>query len=403
MAATIHRAWFMTRQARPSRARQSPFSSGTETFGAGVRGRLLTVADELSAVGGTELAQLRIVEGLASKGWSVELHYVRRGDLWPRWQAATTSTRTLQASGAHPADPIRTALGALGACIGTVRSDAQVVYLHSPGDLPAALLASRATRVPVVVHLHLPPPFRQPEWLNRLIRKAHAVITPSADTAARWVQIAELSGHRISVIPTGIDTNRFVPLPAQGRDAQRRALGLDPGVPVILYAGRIDPTKGLHHLLEGVRRMEEHVNLVFCGAAGDARFAASLRDEAGDLDVTWLDRRTDVTPLLAAADLVVLPSLVHETQGMVLIEAMSCAVPAVASAIGGIPETLGAFPDHLVPPGDPEALAATMDRIVGWRRTTPMLGDASRRWVLGNRSLDRTVSAVSALLTEIRR
>ena len=46
-----------------------------------VRTRLLTVADELSAIGGTEIAQLRIIEGLASTGWAIDLLYVRRGDL----------------------------------------------------------------------------------------------------------------------------------------------------------------------------------------------------------------------------------------------------------------------------------------------------------------------------------
>jgi glycosyltransferase involved in cell wall biosynthesis len=125
-----------------------------------------------------------------------------------------------------------------------MRSDAEVVYVHNPGELPAALLASRAKRTPVAVHLHLPPPFRQPEWLNRLIRKADAVITPSSDTAARWTRVAGLSTDRVSVIPTGVDTDRFVPVADTDRAEQRRALGIDPVVPMILYAGRIDPTKG---------------------------------------------------------------------------------------------------------------------------------------------------------------
>ncbi len=119
--------------------------------------------------------------------------------------------------------------------------------------------------------------------------------------------------------------------------------------------------------------------------------------------VTWLDRRLDVTSLLAAADLVVLPSLVFETQGMVVIEAMSCGTPAVASAIGGLPETLTAFPDHLVPAGDAVALAAALDRLVGWRRHSPALGDDSRQWVKDHLALDRTVGTVSALLAGVRK
>jgi glycosyltransferase involved in cell wall biosynthesis len=365
--------------------------------------RLLTVAGELSAIGGAEIAQLRVTQGLASSGWEVELLYVGRGDLWPAWSACVESTRTVRASGLQRGRPLRSSLGAMGAFVGIVRSDAQVVYLHNPGDLPAALLASRARRLPVAVHRHLPPPFRQPEWLNRLIRQADAVITPSADAAERWTQAAGLSTDRLSVIPTGVDTERFVPVAKAGRDEQRRALGCDPSVAMILYAGRVDPTKGLSHLVEGVRRMEAQVNLVICGAGTDAGFVSSLHRESRGLNVTWIDRRLDVASLLAAADLVVLPSLAQETQGMVVVEAMACGTPAIASAVGGLPETLVAFADHLVPPGDAAALATAMDRLVGWRRHSPALGDDARRWVLENRALDRTVRAVSTLLAELRR
>ena len=368
-----------------------------------VRTRLLTVADDLDAIGGAEIAQLRVIAGLASTGWLVDLLYVSRGDLWPQWKALASRTRTVRATRLQRDAPLRSGLGTVGALVGIMRSDTQVVYLHNPGDLPPALLASRLKRVPLAVHLHLPPPFRQPRWLNHLIRRADAVITPSVDTAERWVRVAGLSGDRVSVIPTGIDTDRFVPIADADRDEQRRALDIDPGVPMILYAGRLDPTKGLTILLEALRRMEQRASLVVCGAGADAAFVGALHRESRGMDVAWLDRRLDVTSLLAAADLVVLPSLVSETQGMVVIEAMSCGTPAVASAMGGLPETLVAFPDHLVPPGDAAALAAAIDRLVGWRRHSPALGDDSRRWVADHLALGRTVGAVSTLLAELER
>jgi glycosyltransferase involved in cell wall biosynthesis len=365
--------------------------------------RLLTVAGDLSARGGAEVAQLRVLEGLAATGWVVDLLYVTRGDLWPRWNQLASSTRTIRCSGLQRRSPFRSSLGTLGASVGIVRSDAEVVYLHNPGDLPAALLASRVKRTPVAVHLHLPPPFRQPEWLNRLIRKADAVITPSSDTAARWTRVAGLSTDQVSVIPTGVDTERFTPVTDTDRAEQRRALGIDPAIPMVLYAGRIDPTKGVVHLLEAFRKVSARANLVVCGAGTDAGFVEMLHTESSGLGVTWLDRRLDVTSLLAAADLVVLPSLAFETQGMVAIEAMSCGTPAIASAVGGLPETLVAFPDHLVPPGDSAALARAIDRLVGWRRHSPALGDDSRRWVVDHLALDQSVSAVSALLSTLQR
>ena len=222
----------------------------------GARTRLLTVAGDLSAIGGAEIAQLRIVEGLASAGWAVELQYVSRGDLWPRWNSVASSTRIIRASGLQRSEPLRSSRGVAEAWVGTMRSQAQVLYVHNPGDLPAALMAARMKRIPVVAHLHLPPPFRQPKWLNGLIKMADAVIAPSSDTAERWTKIAGLSHDQVTVIPTGIDTGHFAPIGDAERDEQRRALGIDPVVPMILFAGRLDPTKGLPHLLEALQHME---------------------------------------------------------------------------------------------------------------------------------------------------
>ncbi len=181
--------------------------------------------------------------------------------------------------------------------------------------------------------------------------------------------------------------------------SRRRAVGIDPAVPMLLYAGRLNPTKGLSVLLDSVRKMEEAgLTLVVCGSGVDTAYAEGLRREAQGLDVTWLDRNVDVAPLMAAADLLVLPSEVPETQGMVVSEAMACGTPAVATAVGGLPETLSGFPDHLVPPGDTRALAGTVDHLIRWRRHTPSLGSDSRQWVLDHLDLDRTIEEVSALL-----
>ena len=367
------------------------------------RTRLLTVADRLEAMGGAEIAQVSVMEGLAAAGWTIDLLYVTRGDLWPRWNALAAGTRAVRSSQLRREAPLRSARGSLDAFAGLMRTSTDVVYLHNPGDLPVALSAARLKRVPVVVHLHLPPPHHQPAWLNRLIARADAVIAPSADAARRWIRAAGLADDRVSVIPTGVDTARFVPLTESERMDQRRALGIDPAAPVLLYAGRLNPTKGLSVLLESVRRMEEPVALVVCGSAVDAAYAEGLHRESQGLDVTWVDRGVDIAPLMAASDLVVLPSEVPETQGMVVSEAMACGTPAVATAVGGLPETLSGFPDHLVPPGDATALAGVVDHLIRWRRHTPSLGSDSRRWVLDHLDLDRTVGEVSALLAGLDR
>ena len=137
---------------------------------------------------------------------------------------------------------------------------------------------------------------------------------------------------------------------------------------------------------------------MLCGAGRDQDYTESLRRESRDLPVTWVPRRADVGSLLGAADLVVLPSLAFETQGLIVMEAMACGTPAIASDVGGLPETLTAFPDHLVPPGDTVALAEAISRVVGWRKHSPDLGRRSRQWVADHLAMAHSITAVSTLL-----
>lgn len=367
--------------------------------GAGTaRSRVVTIADDLHAAGGAEVAQLRVMEGLAGVGWQVELLFVARGDLWPRWDALSVASREIRGSQLRRDAPLRSLRSAVEAFGALVRSGADVVYVHSPGHLPVALAAARVRRLPVVLHLHLPPPNRQPSWLNRLIRDTDAVIVPSPDAAARWTREAGVRADRMSVIPTGLETDQFAPLDDDARASLRRSLGLDPAVPVVLYAGRMDHTKGVTVLVDAVRRMGDRANLVVCGSGTDPAYADALRHEAAGMDVVWLERRVDVAPLMAAADLVVLPSLVPETQGLVLIEAMACGTVAIASAVGGIPYVLADFPERLVPPGDADALAGAMGRLIHWRRERPALGADARRWATERFALADTVSQVATVL-----
>jgi hypothetical protein len=62
------------------------------------RTRVVTFADDLSATGGAEVAQLRVMEGLAGVGWQVDLLFVARGDLWPRWDALAVEARSITGS-----------------------------------------------------------------------------------------------------------------------------------------------------------------------------------------------------------------------------------------------------------------------------------------------------------------
>ncbi len=201
-----------------------------------------------------------------------------------------------------------------------------------------------------------------------LAREADRVIcaTPSEQRFLYWHYRVPL--QRLEVLPPGVDTTRFYPIP---RREARAFAGLDPARKVLLYVGRLDPIKGLDVLLEamarlkarGVLRTEEALLVLIGGQGEDAtppERLRALRDAHGLQDLVLFigPRDQEVLPYYyAAADVVVLPSH-YESFGLSLLEAMACGRPVVASRVDG-PTALvhHGVSGFLFPPNDPEALA----------------------------------------------
>jgi glycosyltransferase involved in cell wall biosynthesis len=239
--------------------------------------------------------------------------------------------------------------------------------------------------------------------LNALLRRARAVIVPSLDTAERWTAAAGLNPRLISVIPTGVDTDRFVPLGIEERRAVKAGIGIGAEESMILFVGRLARDKGPHFLIDSVRRLSVPTHLVLCGAPESTEYLAELREMAAGFPVTFLGHRSDIPSLMASADLLVVPSNCFETQGLVISEAMACGTPVVASDIGGLAASLRGFPEHLVTPADPAALGIAIQRYVNWRRDEPELGPRSRSWTIEHMSLSRTIEKVDDALTRTLR
>jgi glycosyltransferase involved in cell wall biosynthesis len=361
--------------------------------------RILTFANHIGPVGGSEIAQLNISRGLVARGWEIHLLYISSGEFWSEWQALAATTTRIGASLPARSSPVASTFGVLRAGVAGIRRWPSVIYVHNAGDVPIGLGVAKVAGASVVAHLHLPPASRQPNWLNALIRRTEVVIAPSSDTAGRWVTAAKLVPDRISVIPTGVDIDRFAPLVTDQRAAVRVEIGVGIDEPMVLYAGRLTPEKGAHYLIEAVRRLPVHV--VLCGLASDKAYLARLRKEAIASNATFLGLRSDVASLMGAADLVVVPSNWPEPQGLVISEALACGTPVIAFNAGGIADSMKGFPGQLVAPGDPWQLAKVIERYFDWRSSEPELGERSRRWAVEHMSLDASTAMVDKILTRV--
>ena len=258
-----------------------------------------------------------------------------------------------------------------------------LLHAHDYKALVLALAAGALARVPVVATFHGDTGHlarvvlyeRLARWAARFTSGVAATSGPLAERLR-----AAAPGTPVHVIPNGIPVG---PLPTlRERAAARQALGLPAGAQVVAFLGRLSPEKAPELLLRAARGTALRVVV-----AGDGPLRAALEAEADRAQVRFIGFVSDVAQVLAAADVLALPS---RTEGlpMAVLEAMAAGVPVVASAVGSLPEVLGDEAGVLVPPGDVDALRAALER----------LGDPAQRQALATAARRRVESRYAAAI-----
>ena len=194
-----------------------------------------------------------------------------------------------------------------------------------------------------------------------VVRAARRLLVVSEDLGRVAVDGYGAEPHRIRAIPNGCDASLFHP---GDRSAARRALGMAEDAEVVLYVGRLVAEKGLRELLQASRRLSTErprarVVLVGEGPLRGELDAALAADPSLPLQLAGAQAPADVARWMVAADVVTLPSY-SEGHPNVLVEALACGRPVVATPVGGIPEVVDAANGVLVPARDADALAAAL-------------------------------------------
>lgn len=171
--------------------------------------------------------------------------------------------------------------------------------------------------------------------------------------------------------------------PPSDRTALRDELKL-PDCPVLLYAGYLARRKGAYELIEAfsrIRRRFPDALLVMCGGGSEKTQLRSMADELGigaGLIMNGEVPPKQMNKWMKASDMLVLPSY---TEGMpnVVMEAMACGLPVVATAVGGLPDAVGDCPGAiLIPPRDVSALEDAITAVLGDGETRRRMGIAAR-------------------------
>ncbi|HKG38063.1 MAG TPA: glycosyltransferase [Conexibacter sp.] len=269
-----------------------------------------------------------------------------------------------------------------------------VVHAHFWMSGHAALMAARELGIPVVQTFHAlgvvkrryqgemdTSPSERLGIEKQILRRADQVVATCSDEVFELVRLGATRG-RLTVVPCGVDLDLFTP---DGRRARRR-----PGLKRIVCVGRLVERKGVGNAISALAALPD-TELVIAGGPPraqldrdpEARRLRALAEQAGvadRVDLRGRMGREDVAALLRSADAVVCVPW-YEPFGIVPLEAMACGAPVVASAVGGMIDSVvdGVTGVH-VPPRDPERLAEAL---------APLLADPERRATYGSAGIER--------------
>ena len=236
---------------------------------------------------------------------------------------------------------------------------------------------------------------------GRVVRRLPALLTVSANSRDDIARDFRVPLERLTVVPVGVETDVFRP-PSTPRVAGR----------IVATASADVPLKGLVPLLEAVAKLrtERDVELVVVGRPKPGGVALAAVDRLGLADaVRFVHALSEpaLVDLFGSAEVGVVPSL-YEGFSLPAVELMACATPLVATTAGALPEVVG--PDGVtalhVPPGDPEALAAAVGRLLDDPALAARLGAAGRARVVERYTwravAEQTVAWYRAVLEETR-
>lgn len=231
---------------------------------------------------------------------------------------------------------------------------------------------------------------------KRVIEIADRIIaaTPAEEAQLNWLYGADM--RKVRVISPGVDLQRFSPIPPA---VAKERVGIPPNDKNIIFAGRIEPLKGIDTLLRAMaliqKRYPEAVKGVCVAIIGGDPWAETpdaemtrLQELRHDLDITDIvtflgAKDQEILPnYYAAAEMVIMPSH-YESFGMVALEAMAMGTPVIASEVGGLAFLVRDDENGFhVPSRDPEALAERIYCLLTDETCRDRLGRQARYYAL---------------------
>ena len=236
------------------------------------------------------------------------------------------------------------------------------------------------------------PANRRERLFRHSMRLADVSVAVSEAAGHRLANAGLVAAHKIRVLPNGIHPRPFSPREPRLRQQLATSLGLPPETQLVGFVGRLNWAKDLPTMVAAfaqVRAQRDDVALVLAGEGEERPEIEAAIAGAGIGDrVFLLGDRSDVPALLPAFSIFAMSSI-SEGYSIALLEACASALPIVATRIGGNGEIVTDGVNGLVvPPSDPDALAAALIHLLGDPDVADRMGRAGRAWLLENATFD---------------
>lgn len=292
------------------------------------------------------------------------------------------------------------------------RERVDILHSHSFAGSMAASPIAWLCRVPLVIEsAHGREAWRTgwkakcyvDRFIGRFVNQYTAV---SAANAEYLLNTKRYPARKIRVIHPGCNLAKFTAdhHPPAGL---KQSFGFGPDDPLLVVTGRLEPQKGHRVLLDAMPAIQREFPRVRLVCVGDGSLRSELEEHARQASladtVRFVGYWPDVRDWLALADLSLLPSF-HEGLPVTPVESLAARCAVVATAVDGTPEVVVHEKTGLtVPPGDAEALAAAVCRLLGSPDLRRSLASAGRKWVLERFTRERMIKQMQDLYLTAKR
>lgn len=355
------------------------------------------------------MTQLRTVQvlGGGSTGSSAHVRSLAAG-LVARGVRVTVCAPTeldraydFRGAGAHHVPVLRRSHPAAIAALRAACAGADVVHAHGVHAAVRTAIALGGLRVPLVVSWHTRAQADGPrgQLLRLLERRAARAAAVVLGGSSELVDRARGRGARDArLAPVAVPAPHR---PADGPENKSRAELGAVDRPLLMAVGSLVPDKGYDTLLDAARtwRDLDPMPLVVIAGEGRERGRLQRRIENAQLPVQLIGRRDDISELLAAADIALLPSR-WEARSVLAQEALRLGVPLVATAVGAIPELVGEAAE-LVLYGDAAALSDAVIRLLADPERRQELAEAGPAQAVNWPTEDETIAQVLCVYDEL--